>query len=222
MSAQAETGPSHEALLLIANSVAAALARAGVTDCDDPGEAIDVLREDLEARVAFLESERRRLAEAEPNAKRLAGPLKVAASVRAAARYSFAMLGMELARQSGPLITLATARAQACHDMLLTALSRHHGDDDPSAAPQPAAGDECAERCKRRHRHTTLTMTRDAAPDTGWHWSVTLPDGHLYDVSHGRMTFEQARADLVERGLTAFDAADTAWRAALAQPQGGA
>lgn len=63
MSAPTEKGPSYEALLIIAQSVCGALDRAGVTDCDDPGEAIDVIRENLEARVAFLESERRRLQE---------------------------------------------------------------------------------------------------------------------------------------------------------------
>lgn len=46
--------PSYEALLLIANSVSAALTRAGVADCDDPGEAIDVLRERYEARIASI------------------------------------------------------------------------------------------------------------------------------------------------------------------------
>lgn len=40
--------PSYDALLLIVQSVAGALERAGVTDCDDPGEAIDVLRERAE------------------------------------------------------------------------------------------------------------------------------------------------------------------------------
>ncbi|HEY4529362.1 MAG TPA: hypothetical protein VIG97_03385 [Luteimonas sp.] len=63
MSAQEQQSPSYDSLLVIAQSVCAALARAGVTDCDDPGEAIDVMRENLEARVAFLESERRRLQE---------------------------------------------------------------------------------------------------------------------------------------------------------------
>lgn len=37
--------PSYDALLLIVQSVCGALERAGVTDPDDPGEAIDVLRE---------------------------------------------------------------------------------------------------------------------------------------------------------------------------------
>jgi len=80
MSAQEQRSPSYDSLLVIAQSVCAALARAGVTDCDDPGEAIDVMRENLEARVAFLESERRRLqegaapqppAEAQPSAWRI-------------------------------------------------------------------------------------------------------------------------------------------------------
>lgn len=46
--------PSYDALLLIAQSVSAALARAGVTDCDDPGEAIDVMRERYELKIATL------------------------------------------------------------------------------------------------------------------------------------------------------------------------
>ena len=46
--------PSYEALLIIAQSVCGALARAGIEDCDDPGEAIDVMRERLEARIAEL------------------------------------------------------------------------------------------------------------------------------------------------------------------------
>lgn len=48
--------PSYDALLLIAQSVCGALARAGVQDCDDPGEAIDVIRERLEQRIAELEA----------------------------------------------------------------------------------------------------------------------------------------------------------------------
>lgn len=46
--------PSYEALLIIAQSVCGALSRAGVTDCDDPGEAIDVMREKYEERLANL------------------------------------------------------------------------------------------------------------------------------------------------------------------------
>lgn len=41
--------PSRAALETALQSVAAALERAGVTDCDDPGEAIDVLVADLRA-----------------------------------------------------------------------------------------------------------------------------------------------------------------------------
>ena len=43
--------PSYEACLLIIQSVCAALDRAGVDDCDDPGEAIDVMREGYERRL---------------------------------------------------------------------------------------------------------------------------------------------------------------------------
>lgn len=48
----ATASPSYDALLLIAQSVAGALSRAGLTDCDDPGEAIDVIRERLETLEA--------------------------------------------------------------------------------------------------------------------------------------------------------------------------
>ncbi len=48
--AQAQV-PSYGALLIIAQSVCGALERAGITDCDDPGEAIDVLRERYEAQA---------------------------------------------------------------------------------------------------------------------------------------------------------------------------
>lgn len=47
--------PSYDGLLLMMQSVCGALSRAGLTDCDDPGEAIDVIRERLEKRVAELE-----------------------------------------------------------------------------------------------------------------------------------------------------------------------
>jgi len=47
--------PSYDGLLLMMQSVCGALSRAGLTDCDDPGEAIDVIRERLEKRVAKLE-----------------------------------------------------------------------------------------------------------------------------------------------------------------------
>lgn len=49
--------PSYEALDIIARSVASALERAGVTECDDPGEAIDVLREGYEQRIAVLSAQ---------------------------------------------------------------------------------------------------------------------------------------------------------------------
>lgn len=44
--------PSYDALMIIAQSVCGALERAGITDCDDPGEAIDVLREGYERRLS--------------------------------------------------------------------------------------------------------------------------------------------------------------------------
>ena len=46
--------PSYNGLLIIAQSVCGALARAGLTDCDDPGEAIDVMRVGYERRIAEL------------------------------------------------------------------------------------------------------------------------------------------------------------------------
>lgn len=44
--------PSYDALLIISQSVAAALERAGVEECDDPGDAIDALAKDA-ARYAI-------------------------------------------------------------------------------------------------------------------------------------------------------------------------
>lgn len=49
-----ERSPSYDALLIIAHSVCGALERAGIEDCDDPGEAIDVMRERMEQRIAEL------------------------------------------------------------------------------------------------------------------------------------------------------------------------
>ncbi|CAN7346063.1 hypothetical protein LJR168_001983 [Pseudoxanthomonas sp. LjRoot168] len=48
--------PSYNGLLIIAQSVCGALSRAGITDCDDPGEAIDVMRTRLESRITALEA----------------------------------------------------------------------------------------------------------------------------------------------------------------------
>lgn len=45
--------PSYDALLIISQSVAAALERAGVEECDDPGDAIDALAKDA-ARYRWL------------------------------------------------------------------------------------------------------------------------------------------------------------------------
>jgi len=72
--------------------------------------------------------------------------------------------------------------------------------------------DECLHACKRRHPHTQLRLTRSIAPDTNWHWTVVMPDGHTYDISKGPLTFEQAVTDLQGRGVIALDAADTIWR----------
>ena len=51
---EAARSPSYDALLIIAQSVCGALERAGITDADDPGEAIDVMRERYESRIAEL------------------------------------------------------------------------------------------------------------------------------------------------------------------------
>lgn len=56
LAAQPARSPSYDALLIIARSVCGALDRAGITDCDDPGEAIDVMREGFQKRIAELES----------------------------------------------------------------------------------------------------------------------------------------------------------------------
>lgn len=52
--ALARQSPSYEALDIIARSVCAALERAGVTECDDPGESIDVLVQDYERTITRL------------------------------------------------------------------------------------------------------------------------------------------------------------------------
>jgi len=75
---------------------------------------------------------------------------------------------------------------------------------------QPLWG--CEDRCQRIHPHCQLRLTRDIAPDSGWHWAVEMPDGHLYDVSKSPMTFPQALADMQKRGVVALDAADVIWR----------
>lgn len=43
--ARSYSSPSYDALLIIAQTVMGALARAGFDDCDDPGEAIDLIAE---------------------------------------------------------------------------------------------------------------------------------------------------------------------------------
>jgi hypothetical protein len=70
---------------------------------------------------------------------------------------------------------------------------------------------QCSHRCMRQHPHCKLTLTRDIAPAVNWHWSVEMPDGHLYDVSRGPLTFEQALEDMNVRGVVALDAADCLW-----------
>lgn len=56
--------PSYDALLIIVQSVCGALERAGLTDCDDPGEAIDVMRERYESRLRKSNEQRAALLEA--------------------------------------------------------------------------------------------------------------------------------------------------------------
>ena len=65
---------------------------------------------------------------------------------------------------------------------------------------------------QRVHPHCTLSITRNIIPDANWHWTVATPDGHIYDASHGGLTFEQALSDLQVRGVIALDAADITWR----------
>lgn len=50
-----DRSPSYDALLIIVQSVCAAFERAGITDCDDPGEVIDILAADAK-RIDWLES----------------------------------------------------------------------------------------------------------------------------------------------------------------------
>lgn len=56
LSAQAvgDGSPSYEALLIIVQSMCAAFERAGISDCDDPGDVIDLLAADAK-RIDWLE-----------------------------------------------------------------------------------------------------------------------------------------------------------------------
>ena len=64
-----------------------------------------------------------------------------------------------------------------------------------------------------QHPHCKLTLTRSIAPDEFWHWAVTMPDGHVYEIKAGGLTFQEAADDVVARGLAALNAADCIWRA---------
>lgn len=49
--------PSYDALLIILQAMCGGLERAGITDCDNPGEAIDLIRERAERAEAALEAQ---------------------------------------------------------------------------------------------------------------------------------------------------------------------
>ena len=83
-------------------------------------------------------------------------------------------------------------------------------------APAKAREDDCAERCKRRHPHTQLTVTRYIAPDSLWFWNVTMPDGHMFDLGKGFDSAEAAMTDAADAGIKALHKAETFARAALA------
>ncbi len=71
----------------------------------------------------------------------------------------------------------------------------------------------CEERCKRLHPHCQLLLARDIAPDDKWHWSVVMPDGHLFDI-RGGMTFPEAVSSMHQAGIISLQKADDVWRKA--------
>lgn len=54
MATRPAQSPSYDALLIIVKAMCGGLERAGITDCDNPGEAIDLIRERAERAEAAL------------------------------------------------------------------------------------------------------------------------------------------------------------------------
>jgi hypothetical protein len=70
---------------------------------------------------------------------------------------------------------------------------------------------DCTHRCQRLHAHCTLTLSRSIAPDHLWHWAVTMPDGHCWEIKGG-MDFQAALASMYYDGQRSLLAADQRWR----------
>jgi hypothetical protein len=72
---------------------------------------------------------------------------------------------------------------------------------------------DCTHRCARLHPHCSLAIKRDIAPDSKWHWSVTMPDGHIFNAGPKRgASFEATLEDMNSAGVAALLEADRVWR----------
>ncbi|WP_449425965.1 hypothetical protein [Rhodanobacter lindaniclasticus] len=65
---------------------------------------------------------------------------------------------------------------------------------------------------QRRRQHCALQVTRSLAPDDGWHWSVTLPDGNRWESSAGHPTLSACIGHVSSAGASSLAAADRRWR----------
>lgn len=79
----------------------------------------------------------------------------------------------------------------------------------------------CVHRCERLHPHCTLTITRTAAPDDRWFWEVQMPDGHMYDFSGSKETFDECLESMRTDGVKALSKADAIWRSSHKDRAGG-
>lgn len=70
---------------------------------------------------------------------------------------------------------------------------------------------DCKEKCQRLHPHCELRFSRNIAPDTNYHWSVVMPDGHMWSCG-GKGDLEAVVADMNANGIPSLMAADKAWR----------
>ena len=70
---------------------------------------------------------------------------------------------------------------------------------------------DCKEKCQRIHPHCTLEITRSIAPDSLWHWIVTMPDGHCWEIKGG-FSFEDALESMKTDGIKSLLWADDTWR----------
>jgi hypothetical protein len=88
--------------------------------------------------------------------------------------------------------------------------------DSGASRSDAGLGADCEHRCKRQHSNCTLSLARSIAPDHIWHWAVTMPGGHLWEVKTG-MTFTQAVESMATDGAKSLAAADQRWRASNGQ-----